>query len=321
MAAAGRPNAARCVLVGDEGCLRAAAAQHGVAPDRLRRLEQPADIAGLEPGSIGVWGPTYQLSRAPVAGRPEREDGLAQLRWVDDATELVVAGPCAALVTGPVSKAAIAASGGEHAARFRGHTEHLAARFGAGEVVMAFYARSLATSLVTTHLPLRAVADAITVEGVARATVRLVELLARLTPGRPPQVAVAGLNPHAGEGGLLGDEERDVIAPGRVLAERRLAEAGLEARVVGPLGAETAYRLGAEGQLDGVVAMYHDQATIACKLLGFGDMVNITLGLPIVRTSVDHGTAYDIAGQGSASDAGMAAAMRVAARLCDAASA
>ncbi len=219
-----------------------------------------------------------------------------------------------ALVTGPVSKHAIATSGAPGSERFRGHTEHLAERLGAAEVVMAFSSPELTTALVTTHLPLLAVPAAITPFAVATSTYWLVRLLLALGRKRP-RLAVAALNPHAGEGGLLGDEETTRIAPGIQRARERLAREGLAAELTGPLGAETAIRLAACGAFDGVVTMYHDQATIPSKLLGFGEAVNVTLGLPIVRTSVDHGTAYDLAGTGRADPRGMREALALAVKL------
>jgi 4-hydroxythreonine-4-phosphate dehydrogenase len=149
---------------------------------------------------------------------------------------------------------------------------------------------------------------------VARAAYWLAWLLARVTR-RAPRVAVAALNPHAGEGGLLGVEERTRIAPGIARARARLRAARLRATVDGPVPAESAFRLAAAGVWDGVVAMYHDQATIPMKLAEFGDAVNVSLGLPIVRTSVDHGTAYDRAGSWTADPNGMLAAIDLAARL------
>jgi len=255
-------------------------------------------------------------------GRATPAAGAAQLRWLEQATELVRDGACAALTTGPISKKAVASSGLPKAARFRGHTEWLAERLAAREVVMAFTAGgdraakrpALTTALVTTHVPLARVAESITPAGVAAASFWLAELLVRLGY-RTPHVVVAALNPHAGEEGLLGDEERRVIRPGIRRARRRLARRGLSAELTGPVGAETAFRRCVAGDYHGVVAMYHDQATIPCKLLGFGEAVNVSLGLPIVRTSVDHGTGYDIAGTGRASSAGMERAVQLAARL------
>jgi 4-hydroxythreonine-4-phosphate dehydrogenase len=287
------------VLVGDRRQLLGLARAHGVplAPDGV-----------VQPGAALRAG-----DRRP--GAPSPAGGAAQLAWVDAATDLVRAGRARALVTGPVSKAAIATSGAPGAASFRGHTEHLRDRAGASEVVMAFWSPRLVTSLVTTHLPLARVPRALAPENVASAAFWLAWLLDRVRPGRAPRVAIAALNPHAGEAGLLGDEERTRIAPALVLAERRAAAAGLPATFVGPVGAETAFRRARDGHFDGVVAMYHDQATIALKLTSFGDAVNVSLGLPFVRTSVDHGTGYDIAGRGVADPSALAAAMRLAERL------
>jgi 4-hydroxythreonine-4-phosphate dehydrogenase len=150
----------------------------------------------------------------------------------------------------------------------------------------------------------------LTPEGVAEATLGLVRLLAKLGK-RSPRVAVASLNPHAGEGEMFGAEETRAIAPGIELARRRMRGA----RITGPVGAETAFRKARSGTYDGVVAMYHDQATIPMKLVAFGDAVNVTMGLSIVRTSVDHGTAYDIAWKSQADPRGMQSAIELGARL------
>ncbi len=292
---------ARALLVGDARLIESTAARLGVSLSHVEIVQPTASLKAA--------------ARRP--GRPTPEGGAAQLAWIDEALALVVSGRASALVTGPVSKEAIATSGAPGAASFRGHTEHLAASVGAAEVVMAFWSARLTTALVTTHLPLSRVPRAITPARVAAATFHLARLLERL--GHVcPRVAVAGLNPHAGEGGLLGDEETRRIEPGVRAAEARLHRAGCSARLVGPLGAETAFRLGASGTFDGVVAQYHDQATIPMKLLGFGDAVNVTLGLPIVRTSVDHGTGYDVAGRWTADPSGMRLALRLAARLAKA---
>jgi 4-hydroxythreonine-4-phosphate dehydrogenase len=195
-----------------------------------------------------------------------------------------------------------------------GHTEHLQRRLRAKEVVMAFWSPALSVSLVTTHVPFAKVASAITAPLVGSATYWLAALLSKVL-GRAPRVAVAALNPHAGEGGLLGREERARIVPGIARARRRLVTSTIDAALEGPVPAESAFRLALAKRWDGVVAMYHDQATIPMKLTGFGDSVNVSLGLPIVRTSVDHGTGYDIAGTWTADARGMRAAIRLAARL------
>jgi 4-hydroxythreonine-4-phosphate dehydrogenase len=308
--AASKLGGARAVLVGDPATLREAADRVGVASSRL----VPFDAADSKPrrGSIAVLsiGPAL-AARDRRPGRPSKAAGAAQLAYVEAAYRLAKATPGWGIVSGPVSKAAIAHSGVRGAASFRGHTEWLRDRDGASHAVMCFAAPRLVTSLVTTHLPLARVPRALTAEGVSDATIELVALL-RALGKRRPLVAVASLNPHAGESELLGREEATAILPGIARAKAALGRA---ARLTGPVGAETAYRLALAGHYDGVVAMYHDQATIPMKLVAFGDAVNVTMGLSVVRTSVDHGTAYDIAWTGQADAGGMTAAMELAERL------
>ncbi|MDI3283702.1 4-hydroxythreonine-4-phosphate dehydrogenase PdxA [Polyangium sp. 15x6] len=313
-AAANAEAEARCVLVGDAETLRRAAHDGKIAAARFRVVKNAREIESLALGEIGVWGPSTQLSSPARPGAPDREAGAAQLAWVNEALSLVTDGTAAALVTGPVSKFAIATSGARGAKGFSGHTEHLAARLGAREVVMAFRAANITTALVTTHLPLAEVPTAVTPEAVSTSCYWLVRLLRSLGM-EAPRVAVAALNPHAGEGGMLGIEEETCIKPGIERANERLSAGGFSATLAGPLGAETAFRKQAAGAFDGVVAMYHDQATIPCKLVGFGEAVNVTLGLPVIRTSVDHGTGYDIAGTGKADPRGMESALGLALRL------
>jgi 4-hydroxythreonine-4-phosphate dehydrogenase len=281
---------------------------------RARTIEEAFSMKD----AIAVVQPTADLgARDARPGRPSRAGGAAQLAWIDFACEAARTGAADALVTGPVSKEAIASSGAPGSRGFLGHTEHLARALASREVVMAFASEALTTALVTTHLPLAKVARAIRKDRVAAAAFHLAMLLDALRDGRrkrrgKPTVAVASLNPHAGEGGLLGQEERTAIAPGIALAQRRAQ--GI-ATIVGPVPAETAFRRALAKTYDGVVAMYHDQATIPMKCVAFGDAVNVTLGLPIVRTSVDHGTGYDIAGAGVADPEGMNAAVSLAAKL------
>lgn len=307
--AAARFNGAVTVLVGDEETLLQAADLIGLSRRRLRRL------GDTEPSSPGIYllpaGPALSSAdRSP--GAPSAECGAAQLAYVEVAFEFARQRGVP-LVTAAVSKAAIAHSGLRRARRFRGHTEWLEQLDGSapGAVTMCFFCDRLATSLVTTHLPLKRVPRAITADGVCRATVHLARLLRGTGVGKP-RIAVASLNPHAGESELLGLEEERAIVPGLHLAKKHLRQT---TTLSGPVGAETAYRRAAAGHYDGVVAMYHDQATIPMKLLAFGDAVNVTMGLSIVRTSVDHGTAYDIAWQNEADDSGMLAAMTLAAAL------
>ncbi len=305
----------RVVLVGDLAVVARAARLRRVATSRFVRIETPQQASRLPRRAIGVMQPTPALSaRDAPYGKPTRAAGAAQLAWIDFACDLTSRGEARAMVTGPVAKEAIARSGAPGGAAFAGHTEHLQGRLGAHEVVMAFWTEAFTTALVTTHLALRDVPRAVTAAGVASATFWLADLLHRLRPRRVPRIAVAALNPHAGEGGLFGDEEARVVVPGMRAAERRLRDRRLRARLAGPVPAETAFRT-AGARSDGVVALYHDQATIPMKILGFGEAVNVSLGLPIVRTSVDHGTGYDLAGEGAADARGMAAAIDLAGRL------
>jgi 4-hydroxythreonine-4-phosphate dehydrogenase len=312
VAAAAMLPRARVLLVGDLATLRSAARIREIDPKLLERVRDPEQAFESWSGeSILVYEPTAPLASADRApGRPTRASGAAQLAWIDAATDLVSTGIADALVTGPVSKDIIARSGSKAARSFRGHTEHLAERLDAPEVTMAFSTDRLTTSLVTTHLALSDVPKAVTAEAVARAVYWTGSFVAQL--GAKGRVAVAALNPHAGEGGLLGTEETRVIEPGIVRGRKRLASANVDVEIVGPIPAETAFRLAKAGEYIAVVAMYHDQATIPMKLLGFGEAVNVSLGLPIIRTSVDHGTAYDRAGKGTADARGMIEAMSLA---------
>jgi len=308
VAAAAKLKSAATVLLGDEATLRKAAGLVGIAQRRLVRWDGQARAAStLYFAHVGE----RLGERDRLPGKPSARAGVAQLEYIEAGFTLVKSFARAALVTGPVSKAAIAHSGLARAKTFLGHTEWLQELDGAKTSVMCFVCDKLATSLVTTHLPISKVPRGINAAGVTAATVELARLLQHLGK-KKPTLAVVSLNPHAGESELLGGEEGRVIAPGVALAKRLL---GRSAAVSGPIGAETAYRKAMQGGFDGVVAMYHDQATIPMKLLAFGDAVNVTAGLSIVRTSVDHGTAYDIAWRGQADPGGMLAALELARRI------
>jgi 4-hydroxythreonine-4-phosphate dehydrogenase len=281
----------RIVLVGDEGAIADAAS--------LRSI----DLASLP--HVAVERVSALSRNERLAGRPTAEAGRSQLSAIDRALDLVLKHRADALVTGPVSKHAIASTG----VPFVGHTEHLQARTGADTAVMLFAGPKLRTSLVTTHVAIADVPGAITQDGVRTTIVLMVGALRDRFAIARPRIVVTGLNPHAGEGGMFGNEEASVIEPAVRDVSRTLDDTAI---VVGPIAAEAAFRQARDGAWDAVVAMYHDQATIASKLIDFGDAVNVTLGLPIVRTSVDHGTGYDIAGRGTADARGMIAAMRMA---------
>jgi 4-hydroxythreonine-4-phosphate dehydrogenase len=307
----------RILIVGDFGVVGRAAELRRVDPKRFVRVASPREADLLGRGQVGVFEPTGPLARRDVRyGAPSRAGGAAQLAWIDAACDLARRGQARAMVTGPVSKEAIVRSGVRGAQGFIGHTEHLQRRLGAREVVMAFFTEKLSIALVTTHIALRDVATTLTRSRVASTVFWLSKLLVavRSRGRRPPRIAVAALNPHAGEHGLFGDEEPRILSPGIALAEKRLQKHGVAVTLTGPVPAETVFRLATE-RYEGVVALYHDQATIPMKILGFGEAVNVSLGLPIVRTSVDHGTAYDVAGRGVADARGMGAAIDLAARL------
>jgi len=211
------------------------------------------------------------------------------------------AGRYAAMVTGPMQKSVVNDAG----IAFTGHTEYLAELCGGATPVMLLVADTLRVALITTHLPLRQVADAITGARIHGVVSTLNDALINRFRIARPAIVVCGLNPHAGEGGHLGTEDRDIIAP----AIADLRQSGIEVR--GPLPADTAFTPAA-GHADAVVAMYHDQGLPVLKYAGFGHAVNVTLGLPIVRTSVDHGTALDIAGSGRADVGSLLAAIDLA---------
>jgi 4-hydroxythreonine-4-phosphate dehydrogenase len=209
------------------------------------------------------------------------------------------------IVTAPVHKRIINDAG----VRFSGHTEFLAERTASPRVLMLLTTGELRVALATTHLPLRAVSDAITVDSLYEAAVILARELKRSWAIPEPRIAVCGLNPHAGEGGYLGEEELRVITP----AIERMQAAGI--RASGPLPADTVFVPQVLTGFDAVLAMYHDQGLPVVKHAGFERAVNVTLGLPIVRTSPDHGTALDLAGSGRADHGSLSAAVRLASRL------
>ena len=245
------------------------------------------------------------LVKPVEAGRPNPANAPYVLWTLSEAVDIVMKGQAAALVTGPVSKAVISEAGNP----FSGHTEYLASHTGTDDVVMMLAAPGIRVALVTTHLPLSEVPQAITERRVRRT----IEITCRELQHRfgieEPRVQVTGLNPHAGEGGHLGTEDEEVIAP----AIRKCRESGLDA--VGPVPADTAFTPDRLEKCDAVIAMYHDQGLPVLKHAGFGRAVNITLGLPFIRTSVDHGTAFDIAGQGVADESSLSQALRTAQEL------
>jgi len=254
-------------------------------------------------GSLTVLHTPLAVTETP--GRLDPANVAYVLQSLDLAAVGCLRGDFAGVVTGPVQKSVINDAG----VTFSGHTEFFRDRAGVDDVLMLLVAGELRVGLATTHLPLRAVPDAISHELLRRRLTLLSEGLRERFGLQDPRILVAGLNPHAGEGGHLGREEIEVIAP--VCDELRAA--GM--RVVGPLPADTLFTRHSLSHADAVFVMYHDQGLPVLKHQGFGEAVNLTLGLPFVRTSVDHGTALDLAGTGQADTGSFAAAIALAERL------
>ena len=275
----------------------------GIGPEIARKAAaSPSVIACCRPVLYGPWSEEALAAFPP--GRPTAASGAAAYEAIDAAVRDAREGRVAAIATGPVSKEALAMAGYP----WKGHTDLLAHLTGASRVAMMFWSPRLRVVLATVHLPLSEVPAALTA-GKLRDAVELSHLELPKFGVAAARIGVAALNPHAGEGGLMGHEEDTVMRP--AIAELR-AE-GID--VTGPFPADTLFVRAARGEFDVIVAAYHDQGLIPVKLLGFGAAVNVTLGLPIVRTSVDHGTAYDIAGKNEADEGSLIEAVMLAARL------
>jgi 4-hydroxythreonine-4-phosphate dehydrogenase len=290
------------VVLGNRAVFEARAASLGLTP---RFVAYARDRAASRHRANELRLIDVPVAQPVVAGHLDARNAPYVLALLDRAVDGCCSGEFQAMVTAPLQKSVISDAG----VPFMGHTEYLAARLGVPRPVMMLVAGTLRVALVTTHLPLAKVPAAITRESVT-ATVRIVhEALRKHWHIAKPRVAVCGLNPHAGEHGHLGDEEIRVITP----ALAALRGAGLD--IVGPLPADTAFTPRALAGIDAVVAMYHDQGLPVLKAAGFGEAVNVTLGLPIIRTSVDHGTALDLAGSGRADAASLGVAIDAALAL------
>lgn len=293
----------RYLLIGDAANLQAT----------NRRLGLELSLAPFESfeasGRVFLHAPSAALPSGLAAGAPEA--ARAAVDWLREGARFCLSEDTDALVTAPVSKEAIIRAG--HPG-FVGQTEFLSDIAGTDQTVMMLLGedernRWLRVALATTHVPIRGVAQSLTAERIILAIERAAEACQLLGLPRA-RVGVCGLNPHAGEGGKIGTEEQTLIIPAVNEARRRT-----KGEVVGPLAADTLFHYAFRGDYDAVVAMYHDQGLVPLKMIGFETGVNWTLGLPFIRTSPDHGTAYDIAGKGVASPSSMLSALRLAKKL------
>ncbi len=285
------------------------------APPAKAEAPGPEASAAESPESGDSEAPPFPLSvrLEPVeadlsdleVGRPTAAGGEAAVRYIRAAVAAAKAGRVRGIVTGPISKHALRLAGHP----WPGHTEMLAEAFAAPEVAMMFVGGGLRVVLATIHVALAEAVRRLTPERIVRAARLAHAALRRWFGLEAPRIGVCGLNPHAGEAGRFGDEEARIVVP----ALERLRAEGIRAE--GPLPPDTAFYLARRGAVDLVVALYHDQGLIAVKTLAFEEAVNVTLGLPIVRTSVDHGTAFDIAGRGEADPRSLMAAVRLAVRM------
>lgn len=297
-----RAHPVRTIAIADPAMMRQRAALLGLAV-RIVEVDQKLPSAPAAAGEL--WVRPVPLAADCTPGQLDPANSRYVLQTLDVAIDGCQAGIYQGMVTAPVHKAVINEAG----IPFTGHTEYLAAKTGTPRVVMMLASSKLRVALVTTHLPLRAVSDAIN-STVLRQTIEILQHdLQHYFGISHPHIVVLGLNPHAGEGGHMGREEIEIIEP--VLQSCR--ERGYE--LLGPLPADTAFSPQNLERADAFLAMYHDQGLPILKFQSFGDAVNITLGLPIVRTSVDHGTALELAGSGRASNGSLRQAICIAAAM------
>lgn len=270
----------------------------------INPVSTPAEAAG-KPSVIDLIPLSNLASESIVPGRPVVAGGKAMVDYILTAVNMAVRDKIQAMVTAPISKVLMHAAGYQ----YDGHTQLIAHETNAKDYVMMLAGTKLRVVLVTIHCPLKAVPDLLDQDGVSKTILITAKALKENFGLSRPRLAVAALNPHAGEEGLFGTEEQEIITPAISLAQKQ----GID--VEGPFPADTLFHQAAAGRFDAVVAMYHDQGLIPLKLLHFSDAVNVTLGLPIIRTSVDHGTAYDIAGTGRADSSSLKAAILMAAEM------
>ncbi|WP_068668069.1 4-hydroxythreonine-4-phosphate dehydrogenase PdxA [Thermosulfurimonas dismutans] len=286
------------IVLGDPQVLYERAKKMGLSFP-FRKVSSPLEARA---GEISIL-PLSNLDIEP--GRPSLDGFRAMVRYIKEGVSLCLEGQLSGLVTAPISKEGLQAVGEP----YPGHTEMLAELTRTREYAMAFYGERLAVALVTIHLSLKAALTSLSIEKILRVTRLAYHFLKKDLGLEEPRLALSALNPHAGEGGLFGNEEKEILEP----AVERARKEGLP--LSGPYPADSLFFRAATGEFDMVIALYHDQGLIPFKLLHFQDGVNLTLGLPIIRTSVDHGTAYDIAGTGKASPQSLIAAVRLAYRM------
>jgi len=266
-------------------------------------LRKNAAALGLSLANVEI----HDLKNVPdtvMPGIESADTGRASAQYIETAVELWRNSEIDAVATAPISKMALSLAG----YAFPGHTEFLAELTNTREFAMSFFAENLRVVLLSTHISLRNAIDLVKKDQLVKLIKFSNATIAQLLK-KEIKIAVAGLNPHASEGGMFGSEEADEIIP----AIRECQNAGID--VHGPFSPDTIFLRGFRGEFDAVISCYHDQATIAVKSLSFGNSVNVTLGLPLIRASVDHGTAFDIAGKGIAEESSMKAAVRLAAEL------
>lgn len=294
---------ARCLVIGDTKSIRQGLKVAGLKDIELNSIKE-VKAARFLPKTIDVLDLNNVVFSQIKTGQLSRAAGKAAMEYLEKAAELVQAKEIDAITTAPINKEAIHKAG----YRFQGHTEFLAARSRAKDFAMMFVADKLWVMLATTHLPLRLVSKNISKKRILK-LIKLADATLTRVRGKRPRIGVAGLNPHAGEGGLFGSEEIKIIRPAVEEAKKQ----GID--VKGPISPDAIFYLAQSGMFDLVIAMYHDQGLIPLKLLSFNRSVNVTVGLPFVRTSVDHGTGFDIAGKGWANPQSLIEAVKVAAHF------
>ena len=292
------------VVFGDKGVLVRVAQDIGITDVRFREIALIDGVRSAEIGRREIL--VKSISNLKMTklryGRPDRNCGRAMVNYIKEAVDAAMAGYIDAIVTAPINKEAINEAG----FRYGGHTDMIADFTGTKEFTMMFISKHFKVSLVTIHVPLKDVSMRITPQRIYKVGLLTWKTLRQYFGLKNPKIGVCGLNPHAGEGGIFGDEEKDLIYPGIVSMRSK----GIDAE--GPLSPDSAFWRAYNKEFDAIIAMYHDQGLIPVKLIDFDNAVNVTIGIPIIRTSPGHGTAYNIAGQGKANPEPLKSAIELA---------